>query len=170
MKGKDEKENQKIKMIKIESSEDDSTTVFHPQRFLMRPPVVNPKTYWHLYPTSWPETYYLLYLADVGLENVLGSKQIKLLHDCQKPIKVHNFSVLNANVGRSGIKTTNQRTCEDGTTDIIKKDEWAKVVNVSELTWALDNLVAVWTVFWLGDRSMVMLRRVVSQTPRPGLN
>ena len=162
-KSDDMKLNTDIKVVKVEAGEDDATKVFHPQRFQMRPPVVDLQKVWSLYPTHWPETYYSVYLTDVGLDNQLGHKQLELLHDRRKPIKVQYFAPINANVGRSGFKTTNLRSCDDGTTDLVKKDEWAKVVTVTELMLSLDNLVAAWAVFWPGERSMVTIRRVVSR-------
>ena len=150
------KKNTDVKKMKVEEGEDDATTIFHPQRFMMRPPVVDLKKCWSLYPTSWPETYYSVYLTDVGLDNQLGQKQIELLHDRRSEIKIKYFAPINASVGRSGMKMTSLRSCEDRSTDVVSKDDWTKVVTISKLM--LDNLVAAWAVFWLGDKSPVTLR------------
>lgn len=47
---------------------------------------------------------------------------------------------------------------------MVTKDDWLSVSTLNELMMALDNLVAAWACFWEGDRSMVILRRVVTKT------
>lgn len=155
--------NTKVKVVNVKEGQDDATTLFHPQRFL-RPPVVAVEKYWGLYPKAWEEKYYSVYLEDVGLQNELGQRQIELLHDRRSAIKIKMFAPSNVNVGRSGTKTTNVRSCEDGSADLVSKDEWTKLASLSDLELALDNLVAAWAVFWPGDHSLVTLRRVVSKT------
>ena len=118
---------------------------------------------WDAYPTHWPEVYYSVDLSDVGLENDLGQKQIKLLHDRRSEITINMFAPTNFNAGRGGFKTTNVKQCENGSTDVTMKDEWKKVSSVNDLMLALDNLVAGWACFWEGDRSMVTLRRAVTK-------
>ena len=157
------RKNTNVKVVEVAAGKDDATTVFHPQRFL-RPPVVAVEKYWNLFPKAWGEKYYSVYLEDVGLQNELGQRQIELLHDRRSAIKIKMFAPSNVNVGRSGTKTTNVKSCEDGSTDFQSKDEWTKLANLSDLEVALDNLVAAWAVFWPGDHSMVTLRRVVSKT------
>ena len=157
------RKNTQVKVVEVQAGRDDSTTIFHPQRFL-RPPVVAVEKYWNLFPKAWEEKYYSVYLEDVGLHNELGQRQIELLHDRRSAIKIKMFAPSNVNAGRSGTKTTNVRSCEDGSTDFQSKDEWTKLANLSDLEVALDNLVAAWAVFWPGDHSMVTLRRVVSKT------
>ena len=78
---KDENEgNTTIKAVKILEGLDDATEIFHPQRYHLRPPVCGQDKIWSGYPTHWPEIYYSVNLNDVGLENQLGHKVIKLLH------------------------------------------------------------------------------------------
>ena len=157
------RKNTWVKMVEVKEGKDDATTVFHPQRFL-RPPVVAPEKYWGLYPKAWPEKYYSVFLEHVGLQNDLGVRQIELLHDRRSAIKIKMFAASNVNVGRSGTRTTNVRSCEDGSAELSSKDEWTKLANLTDLEIALENLVAAWSVFWPGDQSMVTLRRVVSKT------
>ena len=157
------KTNTTIKKINVEAGEDDATTIFHPQRYQLRPPVVSMTKVWANYPTHWPEVYYSIDLSDVGLDNVLGQKQKELLHDRRSQIQIKMFAPSNANVGRSGFKTTNLKTGEDGTTDVVTRDEWAKLVTLNELLMSLDNLVAAWGCLWEGDRCMLILRRIVTK-------
>ena len=160
----DLKTNTAVKMVDIKAGKDDATTQFHPQRFL-RPPVVAPEKYWNLFPKSWGERYYSVYLEDVGLQNDLGQKQIELLHDRRSALKIKMFTPSNVNVGRGGTRTTNVRNNEDGDSlDLVSKDEWTKLASLTDLELALDNLVAAYACFWPGDRSMVTLRRVVTKT------
>ena len=163
-KATDLKTNTAVKVTEIKAGKDDSTTQFHPQRFL-RPPVVAPEKYWNLFPKKWEEKYYSVYLEDVGLQNDLGQRQIELLHDRRSCIKIKMFAPSNVNVGRGGTRTTNVRSCDDGNSlDVMSKDEWTKLANLTDLELALDNLVAAYACFWPGDRSMVTLRRVVTKT------
>ena len=157
------KSNTAVKTIQINEGEHDATTKFHPQQYAMRPSVCGQEKVWPNYPVEWPEIYYSVNLADVGLENELGQKQIKLLHSRASEIKINMFTSSNANVGRTGSKTTNVNPCENGSTDVITKDDWNKCHTINELLMALDNLVAAWACFWEGDRSMVTLRRVVTK-------
>ena len=157
------KKNTAIKVMKVEEGEDDATSKLHPQRFLFRPPVVGLDKYWNLYPKEWEEKYYSVYMEDVGLQHDLGQRQVELLHDRRSAIKVKMFAPANVHVGRSGTKTTNLKSGEEGV-DIVSKDDWAKLGSLSDLEMALDNLVAAYAVFWPGDRSMVALRRVVTKT------
>ena len=123
----DLKTNTAVKMVDIKAGKDDATTQFHPQRFL-RPPVVAPEKYWNLFPKSWGERYYSVYLEDVGLQNDLGQKQIELLHDRRSALKIKMFTPSNVNVGRGGTRTTNVRNNEDGDSlDLVSKDEWTKL-------------------------------------------
>lgn len=158
----DMRTNTAVKVVEVKEGKDDATTVFHPQRFL-RPPVVSLEKYWNLYPKKWDEKYFSVYMEDVGLQNELGQRQIELLHDRRSAIKIKMFAPANVNVGRSGTKTTNIRSGEDGI-DMVSKDEWTKLGSLTDLEMALDNLVAAYAVFWPGDRSMVTLRRVVTKT------
>ena len=158
----DMRKNTAVKVVEVKEGKDDATTVFHPQRFL-RPPVVSLEKYWNLYPKKWDEKYFSVFMEDVGLQNELGQRQIELLHDRRSAIKVKMFAPANVNVGRSGTKTTNIRSGEDGI-DMVSKDDWAKLGTLTDLEMALDNLVAAYAVFWPGDRSMVTLRRVVTKT------
>ena len=163
-KASDLKTNTAVKVVDVKPGKDDSTTQFHPQRFL-RPPVVAPEKYWNIFPKKWEEKYYSVYLEDVGLQNDLGQRQIELLHDRRSSIKIKMFAPANVNVGRGGTRTTNVRSCEDGDSlDVVSKDEWTKLASLTDLELALDNLVAAYACFWPGDRSMVTLRRVVTKT------
>ena len=152
-----------VKLVMISEGVDDATTEFHPQRYSMRPPVGGPIKVWDQYPTHWPEVFYSVNLADVGLENQLGQKVIKLLHDRRSKIEVKMFAPTNAHIGRAGSKTTNLKQCENGSTDLTTKDNWVNVLTMNGLMQALDNMVAAWACFWEGDRSMVTLRRVVTK-------
>ena len=160
-KSSDMRKNTAVKMVQVKEGTDDATTVFHPQRFL-RPPVVSLDKYWSLFPKKWDEKYFSVFMEDVGLQNELGQRQIELLHDRRSSIKVKMFAPANVNVGRSGTKTTNIKSGEDGI-DMVSKDDWVKLGSLSDLEMALDNLVAAYAVFWPGDRSMVTLRRVVTK-------
>ena len=108
-------------------------------------------------------------LAEAGLENEFGHKQIELLHDRRSKIEVKFFAPANANFGRAGPQTTNLKPLANGTTDVVTKDEWINCVTVNELMMALDNLVACWACFWEGDRSLVTLRRVVTKMKEFGM-
>ena len=160
-KGMDMRKNTAVKMVVVKEGKDDATTVFHPQRFL-RPPVVGLDKYWNLYPKKWDEKYFSVFMEDVGLQNELGQRQVELLHDRRSAIKVKMFAPANVNVGRSGTKTTNIRSGEEGI-DMVSRDDWAKLGSLTDLEMALDNLVAAYAVFWPGDRSMVTLRRAVTK-------
>ena len=153
------KKNTPVKEVLVKEGKDDATKTFHPQRFLLRYPVVAPYKYWELYPTHWEEVYYSTYLEHVGLENTLGQKQVGLLHDRRSDLKIHYFSQLNANVGKDKL-ATNLTFQQDGSAEVKNKEDWAEVVTMNELMMALDNLVAAWSVFWPGDHSVVTLRRV----------
>ena len=155
--------NTAVKPVTIKEGVDDATTNFHPQRYSLRPPVCGQGKIWDNYPTHWPEVYYSVNLSDVGLENQLGHKVIELLHDQRSKIEVKMFAAANANVGRTGFKTTNVKPCENGSADLVTKDEWMSLLSPNELMMALDNMVAAWSCFWEGDRSMVTLRRVVTK-------
>ena len=168
-KGAVHKTNTAIKKIKVQEGEDDATTIFHPQRFQLRPPVVSMEKVWDMYPTHWPQTYYSVHLTDLGLDTTLGQKVIELLQDRRSTIQIKMFAPSNSNVGRSGFKKTNLKTGEDGSTDVVTTDEWAKLVTLNELLLSLDNLVAAWGVFWWGDRCMNILRRVVTKHKEFGL-
>ena len=157
------KSNTAIKPVTILEGKDDATTLFHPQRYSLRPPVTGQHKVWDQYPTHWPEIYFSVNLSDVGLENDLGQKQLELLHDRRSDIRINMFAPSNANVGRSGFRTTNVKACENGSTDVVSKDEWNRCLTVNDLMMSLDNLVAGWACFWEGDRSMVTLRRVVTK-------
>ena len=155
---KDHKTNTSVKTVKIEAGEDDATSIFHPQHYSMRPPVSGMGKIWESYPTHWPEVYYSTDLSDVGLDNVLGQKQLELLHDRRSKIEIKMFAPSNANIGRGGFKMMSLKAQEDGSTDIANKEDWLSLVSVNELMLSLYNLVAAWSCFWEGDRSMVMLR------------
>ena len=157
------KSNTTVKPVKIEEGTDDATSVFHPQRYKLRPSVVGQEKVWENYPTHWPEIYYSVNLSDVGLDNQLGQKQLELLHDRRRMISVKMFASSNANVGRTGFRTTNVKSCENGSTDVVSKGDWTSLLSTHELLLALDNLLAAWACFWEGDRSMVTLRRVVTK-------
>ena len=86
-----------------------------------------------------------------------------MLHDRQSKIEVKMFAPANANVGRSGFKTTNLKQCENGSTDLTTKDKWMNLWSVNEIMLALDNMVAAWQCFWEGDRSMVKLSRAITK-------
>ena len=53
--GGKEKADEPIKVIAIEAGEDDATSKLHPQRFMLRTPLKDPKDYWSLYPRRWKE-------------------------------------------------------------------------------------------------------------------
>ena len=156
------KKNTPIKTVKIEEGEDDSTSIFHKQRFALRPPVVAPRKYWDLYPVAWDEIYYSTHLEHVGLENTIGQKQIALLHDRRNEFKVHHFSQLNANINKDKL-ATNINFQKDGSAEIKSQDDWASLTTINEVTMALDNLVAAWSCFWPGEQSMVTIRRVITR-------
>ena len=93
------KMNTAVKMIKIEAGDDDSTTVFHKQRYALRPSVVGQAKIWANYPTHWPEVYYSVNLPKVGLNNQLGQKQTEFLNDRRSKIEIKMFAPTNANMG-----------------------------------------------------------------------
>ena len=72
------------------------------------------------------------------------------------------FSQVNAVIGREKL-STNINFLTDGSADIKSQEDWAALASVNEVTMALDNLVAGWSVFWPGEQSMVTLRRVVTR-------
>ena len=78
-------------------------------------------------------------MEDVGLQNELGQRQVELLHDRRSAIKVKMFAPANVNVGRSGTKTTNIRSGEEGI-DMVSRDDWAKLGSLTDLEMALDNI------------------------------
>ena len=155
--------NTQIKPVKVLEGIDDATENFHPQRYHLRPPVCGQDKIWANYPTHWTEVYYSVNLSDVGLEHQLSHKVIKLLHDRRSKLEVRFFAPANANVGRSGFKTTNVRACENGSADITSKDDWVNLLTMNDLMMALDNMVTAYGCFWEGNRSMIILRRVITK-------
>ena len=159
-----EKPDAAIKMLKIEAGDDDSTNTLHKQRFAFRTPLQAPKDYWHLVPLRWKEINKSLYLENVGMKNVCSPKTLELLHDKSSPIEIKMFLTLNISVGRAGVsKKQNLRTLEDGTTEVVSSDDWLSPTNISQLIEAIDNLVAIWTIMWPGEWSMVAMRRAVTK-------
>jgi hypothetical protein len=159
-----EKPDAAIKMVKIEAGDDDSTNTLHKQRFAFRTPLQAPKDYWHLVPLRWKEINKSLYLENVGMDNVCSPKTLELLHDRSSPIEIKMFLTLNISVGRAGVsKKQNLRTLEDGTTEVVSSDDWLSPTNICQLIEAIDNLVAIWTIMWPGEWSMVAMRRAVTK-------
>ena len=146
------KENTQIKIVKVQEGNHDATKNHHPQKYAMRPSVVGQEVIWDKYPTHWPEVYYAVNLSDVGLENQLGHKQMELLHDRRSKIEIKYFASPNANIGRSGFKTTNFKALDNGTTEVTARDNWAGLNSINDLMMALDNLVAAWACFWEGEQ------------------
>ena len=105
-------------------------------QYNLRPSVGGPTKIWDKYPISWPEVYYSVNLSE------LGQKQIELLHSRSSDIKIKMFAPSNANIGRSGFQTTNLKTCENGTTDLVTKDDWLNIVTVNEL---MMHTVLIWS-------------------------
>ena len=159
-----EKQDEKIKTIKIKAGEDNAETLLHDQRFLLRTPLKDPKEYWHLVPTKWQEINKSIYLEHIGLDNICSPRTIELLHDRSSPLEIKMFLTLNINVGRSGVaRKQNLRTLNDGTTEVVCADDWLSPTNINQLLEALDNMVAIWVVMWPGEWSMVALRRVITK-------
>ena len=73
-----EKQDEKIKTIKIKAGEDNAETLLHDQRFLLRTPLKDPKEYWHLVPTKWQEVNKSIYLEHIGLDNICSPRTIEL--------------------------------------------------------------------------------------------
>ena len=159
-----EKPDAPIKMVKIEAGDDDSTSTLHKQRFSFRTPLQAPKDYWHLVPLRWKEVNKSIYLENVGMDNVVSPKTLELLHDRSSPLEIKMFLTLNISVGRAGVsKKQNLRTLEDGTTEVVSSDDWLSPTNINQLVEAIDNLVAIWTIMWPGEWSMVAMRRAVTK-------
>ena len=159
-----EKPDAEIKKIKIEAGEDDSTTILHKQRFSFRTPLQSPKDYWHLVPLRWKEINKSMYLENIGMDNICSPRTLELLHDRSSPLEIKMFLTLNISVGRAGVsKKQNLRTLEDGTTEVVSSDDWLSPTNIHQLMEAIDNLVAIWTIMWPGEWSMVALRRAITK-------
>ena len=159
-----EKPDEAIKKMKIEAGDDDSVSNFHKQRFKFRTPLTEPKDYWHLMPLKWPEVNKSLYLENIGMDNICSPKTLELLHDRSSPLEIKMFMTININIGRTGVaRKQNLRTLEDGSTEVVCADDWLSPTNINQLMEALDNMVAIWTVMWPGECSMVTLRRAVTK-------
>ena len=159
-----EKPDVEIKMIDVKAGQDDATKVLHKQRFLFRTPLQSPKEYWHLMPLKWKEVNKSLYLENVGMDNVCSPRTLELLHDRSSPLEIKMFLTLNISVGRAGIsKKQNLRTVEDGTTEVVSSDDWLSPTSINQIMEALDNLVAIWTIMWPGEWSMVAMRRAITK-------
>ena len=161
--GGKEKADEIIKVVAIESGEDDATTKLHAQRFMFRTPLKDPKDYWSLYPRKWTEINKSVFLEHVGLETIISPRTLELLHDRASVIEIKMFLTINVSIGRAGSsKKQNLRTLEDGSTELVCSDDWLTPTSVNQLLEALDNLAAVWVVMWPGEWSVATLRRVVT--------
>ena len=159
-----EKPDAEIKKIQIEAGEDDSNTILHKQRFSFRTPLQSPKDYWHLVPLRWKEVNKSMYLENIGMDNICAPRTLELLHDRSSPLEIKMFLTLNISVGRAGVsKKQNLRTLEDGTTEVVSSDDWLSPTNIHQLLEAIDNLVAIWTIMWPGEWSMVAMRRAITK-------
>jgi hypothetical protein len=159
-----EKPDEDIKKRKIEAGDDDAISILHKQRFSFRSPLKEPKEYWHLVPLKWPEVNKSIYLESIGMDNICSHKTIELLHDRSSPLEIKMFMTINISVGRAGMaRKQNLRTLEDGTTEVVCADDWLSPTNINQIIEALDNMVAIWTLMWPGEWSMVTLRRAVTK-------
>ena len=159
-----EKPDEDIKKRKIEAGDDDAISILHKQRFSFRTPLKEPKEYWHLVPLKWPEVNKSIYLESIGMDNICSPKTIELLHDRSSPLEIKMFMTINISVGRAGMaRKQNLRTLEDGTTEVVCADDWLSPTNINQIIEALDNMVAIWTLMWPGEWSMVTLRRAVTK-------
>ena len=159
-----EKPDVEIKQIEIEAGQDDANKILHKQRFLFRTPLQPPKEYWHLMPLKWKEVNKSLYLENVGMDNICSPRTLELLHDRSSPLEIKMFLTLNISVGRAGVaKKQNLRTLDDGTTEVVSSDDWLSPTSINQIMEALDNLVAIWTIMWPGEWSMVAMRRTITK-------
>lgn len=159
-----EKPDEDIKRLKVEAGSDDAVSTLHKQRFKFRTPLAEPKDYWHLMPLKWPEVNKSLYLENIGMDNICSPKTIEMLHDRSSPLEIKMFLTMNISVGRTGVaRKQNLRTLDDGSTEVVCADDWLSPTNINQIMEALDNMVAIWTVMWPGEWSMVALRRAVTK-------
>ena len=99
-----------------------------------------------------------MYLENIGMDNICAPRTLELLHDRSSPLEIKMFLTLNISVGRAGVsKKQNLRTLEDGTTEVVSSDDWLSPTNIHQLMEAIDNLVAIWTIMWPGEWSMVAI-------------
>ena len=158
------KKDQDIKTIKISEGEDNATTLLHKQRFQFRTPLLKPEAYWENYPVKWPEVNKRVHLAHLGLDSVISSKTLEMIHDRSDPtITIKMFSNINVMIGRDGVNKTNHVKQKSGYIEIESKDNWLEVASICQVEESLDNLIRVWTVMWPGEYGPANLRGVLSK-------
>ena len=158
------KADQEVKMIKINEGEDNATSKLHEYRFMLRTPLLEPSTYWDMYPVKWPETNKRVHLSHLGLEPVISAKTIELIHDRSDPtINIKMFSNVNVMMGREGVGQMSRLHQVGGVLELESTDKWLEVATVSQLEEALDNLCRVWTAMWPGEYGPANLRGVISK-------
>ena len=95
------RQDQEVKTIIIKEGEDNASTKLHPQRFLLRTPLLKPDSYWETYPVKWPEVNKKIYLTHLGLDHVISAKTKELVHDRSDPsIQIKMFAVMNVMIGQ----------------------------------------------------------------------
>ena len=156
------KQDQEIKLIVIQAGEDDANTNLHPQRFMFRPPITKPETYWEKFPIKWPEVNKRIQLAHLGLDLVLSAKTKELIHDRSDPsISIKMFSNVNVMVGREGgSRTSRVQQCGEYM-ELESKDNWTELSTMGQLEEALGNLVRAWGAVWPGDYGPSVLQGVM---------
>ena len=158
------KSDQEVKTVAIESGEDDAKFNLHPKRFCFRTPLVEPASYWKLYPIKWPEMTRNVNLEHLGLDHVLSPKTLELLNDRRSIITIKMFAGVNVDVGKDQTKVSQKvKQSSDGSTVIQARDDWLDMASVAQIMEALDNLVRVWAVYWPGEFGPNNLRGVISK-------
>ena len=79
------KADQEVKAIKVTEGEDNATNKLHKLRFMMRTPLLEPSSYWDMYPVKLPEVNKRVHLSHLGLDAVISAKTIELIHNRSDP-------------------------------------------------------------------------------------
>ena len=158
------KADQEVKVIKINEGEDNANNKLHELRFMLRTPLLEPSSYWDMYPVKWPEVNKRVHLSHLGLDSVISAKTIEMIHDRSDPtINIKMFSNVNVMMGREGVGQMSRLHQVGGVLELESTDKWLEVATVSQLEEALDNLCRVWTAMWPGEYGPSNLRGVISK-------
>ena len=131
---------------------------------MLRTPLLEPSSYWDMYPVKWPEVNKRVHLSHLGLDSVISAKTIEMIHDRSDPtINIKMFSNVNVMMGREGVGQMSRLHQVGGVLELESTDKWLEVATVSQLEEALDNLCRVWTAMWPGEYGPSNLRGVISK-------
>jgi len=125
-------------------------TVLKFLRRFERPPILEPKHWWHKIPLRRKNTYRRLALETLGANNLISDHTIVRAHDRANPMMIKMFT--SSNYGKRDFKATDSKaTCED----------WDAPGRILEVQEALENYTAVWFTMWNMDPTPHVIRRVL---------